>query len=183
MAWRRKHGGWIFVVWIIALVARLNVAVTERCARTRVAFLGAALIAVGSGAPAAAQTLGKWFEKNTYMIGPRFDSQVPACANSWALWTITRRFATKERRFWNSDLTITDFVRIREVVFRPWVDGTIPRRFCTGRAQTSDGQWRKLRYSIVEDGGMIGGSWGVQWCVVGVDRGWAYNPDCKSAGP
>ena len=28
---------------------------------------------------------------------------------------------------------------------------------------------------------MIGGSWGVQWCVVGVDRNWAYNPDCKMA--
>jgi hypothetical protein len=161
----------------------LNFAVTKQCARTLAGFLGAALIAVGLGAPAAAQTLGKWFEKNTYMSGPRFDSTLPVCEDAGTLWTIKRRFATKEGRFWNSDLSITDFDRIREVAFRPWTDGTIPRRFCTGRAQTSDGQWRQLRYSIVEDGGMIGGSWGVQWCLVGVDRNWAYNPDCKAAGP
>ena len=30
---------------------------------------------------------------------------------------------------------------------------------------------------------MIGANWGVQWCVVGADRNWAYNPDCKAAGP
>ena len=30
---------------------------------------------------------------------------------------------------------------------------------------------------------MIGANWGVQWCVVGVDRNWAYNPACKAAGP
>jgi hypothetical protein len=47
----------------------------------------------------------------------------------------------------------------------------------------SDGHWRTVRYSIVEDGGMIGWTWGVQWCVVGVDRNWAYNPECAAAGP
>ena len=38
-------------------------------------------------------------------------------------------------------------------------------------------------WSIVEDGGMIGANWGVQWCVVGADRNWAYNPDCVAAAP
>ena len=92
-------------------------------------------------------------------------------------------FATKEGRFWNSDLQITDFDRIREVAYRPWADGTIPRRFCSGRALISDGQWRTVRYSIVEDGGMIGANWGVQWCVVGVDRNWAYNPGLRRGWP
>jgi hypothetical protein len=63
------------------------------------------------------------------------------------------------------------------------MDGTIPRRFCTGRALVSDGKWRVVRYSIVEDGGMISASWGVDWCVVGVDRNWAYNPACQEAAP
>ena len=30
---------------------------------------------------------------------------------------------------------------------------------------------------------MIGSSWGVEWCVVGLDRNWAYNPACKMARP
>ena len=149
-------------------------------ARLLFAALAAALVTAASIAPAGA---ANWFEKNIYMLGPRFDSQIPACDNSWALSTIKRRFATKEGRFWVSDLQITDFAEIREVAFRPWADGTIPRRFCSGRVLTSDGHWRLVRYSIVEDGGMIGANWGVQWCVVGADRNWAYNPDCVAAAP
>jgi hypothetical protein len=154
--------------------------VSVRATRQHAGILVAALIASALSTPAGA---ANWFEKNIYMLGPRFDSQLPSCDDSWALSYIQRRFSTKEGRFWNSDLSITNFDQIREVAYRPWADGTIPRRFCSGRAQTSDGQWRTVRYSIVEDGGMIGGSWGVQWCVVGADRNWAYNPDCKAAGP
>ncbi len=156
----------------------MNFRTMER--RTLKAALASVLIAMACSAPAKA---ANWFEKNGYLIGPRFDSQLPSCDDSSALSTIRSRFATKENRFWNSDLQITNFDQIKEVAYRPWTDGTIPRRFCSGRVQTSDGQWRTVRYSIVEDGGMIGASWGVQWCVVGADRNWAYNPDCKAAGP
>ena len=153
---------------------------TQPRARTFFAAIAAALITVASGAPAGA---ANWFEKNSYLIGPRFDSVLPSCDDAGPLTTIQRRFATKEGRFWNSDLQITTFDRIREVAYRPWADGTIPRRFCSGRALISDGHWRTVRYSIVEDGGMIGWKWGVQWCVVGVDRNWANNPECIAAGP
>jgi hypothetical protein len=30
---------------------------------------------------------------------------------------------------------------------------------------------------------MIGMSWGVEWCVAGTDRNWAYNPGCEMARP
>ena len=152
----------------------------ERRTRTLVAALGAALVVAAWSIPAGA---ANWFEKNGYMIGPRFESRLPSCDDSSALYTIQKRFASKEGRFWNSALQITGFDQIREVAYRPWADGTIPRRFCSGLAQTSDGMWRKVRYSIVEDGGMIGASWGVQWCLIGVDRNWAYNPECQAAGP
>jgi hypothetical protein len=144
-----------------------------------ITFAGA-LIAAAWSAPVQAAS---WLEKNAYLIGPRFDSQLPSCDNSWALLTIKRRFASKEFRFWNSNLEINDFEGIREIAYRPWADGTVPRRFCAGRALVSDGKWRTVRYSIVEDGGMISASWGVHWCVVGVDRNWANNPDCRQAGP
>ena len=152
----------------------------KRTTRTAGAALAAMLATAACSGPAAA---ANWFEKNFYLSGPRFDDQLPACDNSWALTTIQKRFAAKEGRFWNSDLQITNFEQIREVAHRPWADGTVPRRFCSGRVLTSDGHWRTVRYSIVEDGGMIGASWGVQWCVVGLDRNWAYNPACKAAGP
>jgi hypothetical protein len=30
---------------------------------------------------------------------------------------------------------------------------------------------------------MVGATWGVEWCVVGLDRNWAYNPACQMARP
>jgi len=144
---------------------------------------GTAAAALLTGALCAPVAAANWLEKTIYLWGPKFDSQLPACDNSWAINQIQRRFGTKEDRFWNSDLSIQSIEQVREVAFRPWADGTIPRRFCTGRALISDGKWRTVKYSIVEDGGMIGYSWGVQWCVVGLDRNWAYNPACKAAEP
>jgi len=137
-------------------------------------------MAVAWGTPAYA---ANWLEKNAYLIGPRYDADLPSCDTPAALAKIQARFASKEGRFWNSDLQIVNFDGIREVAFRPWAEGTVPRRFCSGRALISDGRWRPVRYSIIEDGGMIGASWGVQWCVVGIDRNWAYNPKCRAAGP
>jgi hypothetical protein len=145
---------------------------------------GIGLAAVSAFALVASSVPGgaaNWFEKNFYLSGPRYDAVPPPCET--ALGTIQKRFATKEGRFWNSDLQIVDFQGVRETAFRPWAESTVPRRFCSVRALVSDGRWRPVHYSIIEDGGMIGASWGVEWCVVGLDRNWAYNPNCKMARP
>jgi hypothetical protein len=47
----------------------------------------------------------------------------------------------------------------------------------------SDGHTRRVNYSIIEDGGFAGFESGVEWCVVGLDRNWAYKPACRSARP
>ncbi len=91
----------------------------------KVAF-GAALLATAIGSQANA---ANWFEKNIYLSGPRYDAVVPPCDTPSALSTIQHRFGLKENRFWNSNLQITDFEKVREVAFRPWADATITRRF------------------------------------------------------
>ena len=122
-----------------------------------------------------------WWEMNFYLTGPRYDGVLPPCEAG--LDWIASRFAQKEGRFWSSNLQILGFDRVRETAFRPWAPQTIPRRFCTAVAQVSDGRQHTVHYSIVEDGNMIGMFWGVEWCVVGLDRNWAYNPACKMAQP
>ena len=141
------------------------------------AVLASAVFVAGNAPARAANVL----EKTFYMIGPRYDAQLPACEAG--LGKIQSNFATKEGRFWNSDLQIVNFDRVHEIALRPWFDGAIPRRICAARALVSDGKWRPVYYSIIEDGGMIGASWGVNWCVQGLDRNWAYNPDCRMARP
>lgn len=154
----------------MGMVARMSVG-------TRV-LAAAAILVLGALAPAQAAS---WLEKNFWMSGPRYDGVLPACAAG--LDTIAARFAQKEGRFWNSDLQIQGFERVREIAFRPWAEGTIPRRFCSALALVSDGRRHAVYYSIGEDTGMIGSNWGVEWCVVGLDRNWAYNPSCKMARP
>jgi hypothetical protein len=131
-------------------------------------------------APAPAAS---WLEKNFWLEGPRYDGVIPACDDPAALGRIMSRFATKESRFWNSTMQIASIDHVRETAFRPWERDLIPRRFCTGRALLSNGRVHSVYYWIGEDTGMIGASWGVQWCVAGYDRNWAYNPNCRMARP
>jgi hypothetical protein len=129
-------------------------------------------------APAQA---ANWIEKTFYLSGTNYEGVLPSCEAG--LGKITARFSEKERSFWNSDLQILGFERVRETGYSPWALGTVPRRFCRATAQISDGRKHAVFYSIGEDLGMIGMTWGVEWCVVGLDRNWAFNPACKMAKP
>ena len=148
--------------------------------KSRYISLVAAAIFAGLGAVAPAHA-ASWLEKNFWLSGPNYDGVLPPCEA--ALNKIARRFAQKESRFWNSSLQIVGFEGVRETAFRPWANGTIPRRYCSATAFVSDGRKHRVNYWIGEDTGMIGMTWGVEWCVVGLDRNWAYNPACKMAQP
>jgi len=124
-----------------------------------------------------------WLEMNFYLSGPRYDGVLPPCDYPDALVKISSRFNAKENKYWNTDLKIVGFEKIRETAFRPWAANTVPRRFCSGIVEVSDGGKHVIHYSIAEDAGIIGATWGVEWCVVGLDRNWAYNPACKMAQP
>jgi hypothetical protein len=120
------------------------------------------------------------FEKEFWLSGPLYSA---LCEEHEPLKMIERRFGTKEGKFWNSDLKIVGFEKIQEVAWQPWAPGTIPRRFCSASVLVSDGVWRSMYYSITEDAGMIGVSYDVEFCVVGLDREWSYQPACLRAKP
>jgi hypothetical protein len=112
-----------------------------------------------------------------------YDTQLPTCHDLADLEKISSYFAEKEAKFWQSDLRIVQYDQIRPVSWRPWGVDYIPRRFCTGKVVTSDGSRRQIDYSVREDLGIIGATWGVEYCVVGLDRNWAYQPACRMARP
>jgi len=145
--------------------------------------IGAIAIAVAISGSVTPTRAAGWLEKNFWLSGPRYDSNVPTCSEHGPLDKIISRFNSKEYDFWNSTLQIVGFENIREIAWEPWSSGTIPRRFCTASVLISDGRRHHINYSIIEDGGMIGGGYGVEWCVVGFDRDWAYNPRCRLARP
>ena len=112
-----------------------------------------------------------------------FSGNVPACNDPAVLRQISSRFAHREAHFWNSPLTIQNFDEVRDVAFRPWGDSFIPRRFCTARTYFSDGYRRTVNYSVREALGPIGIGSNVEWCVVGLDRNFAFAPACRVALP
>jgi hypothetical protein len=120
-------------------------------------------------------------ELNFGLFGPGWEGRVAPCEK--ALSTITEQFREKESNYWNSALRITAYGNIHEIAFRPWQSDNIPRRYCSGSAMTSDGKVHTVNFSIIEDGGFSGYGQGVEWCLTGLDRNWAYNPACKAAGP
>ena len=142
------------------------------------AALGVLFSLLAFGQPAQAANP---LELNFWLSGPRYDGRVAECEQ--ALGTITSQFWEKESTFWNSDLRITAYGKVRETAFRPWQSDNIPRRYCSAEAMLSDGKVRIVHYSIIEDGGFAGYGQGVEWCVVGLDRNWAYNPACRAARP
>ncbi len=140
--------------------------------------LGAALalLALGQAAEAANP-----LELNFGLFGPKYDGRLKPCQA--ALGTITSEFREKEHTFWNSNLRITAYGEVRETALRPWQSDNIPRRYCSADVMLSDGQMHTVHYSIIEDGGFAGYGQGVEWCVTGLDRNWAYNPGCRSGQP
>lgn len=165
--------------------------------------VAAAGLLVASLAPSQA---ANFFEKNFWLSGPNYSGNVPACDLPGALSRIQSHFATTESRFWNSSLKIDGFDRVKEIAFRPWGEEFQPRRYCVADAYVSGtnghagasgmyvggkvggplamhGKRHKVYYSIIEDGGFIGFSWGVEWCVEGLDRSWTYQPNCRMARP
>ncbi|MGQ3672839.1 hypothetical protein ACT6QG_10625 [Xanthobacter sp. TB0136] len=141
------------------------------------------LVALALCATAPRAEAANFFQKNFWLSGPDYSANIPQCNDTSALQMIADRFAQTERRFWSSSLAITEFGPVKEIAFRPWGENYVPRRYCTGTIQTNDARKRTIYYSIVEDGGFAGFSWGVQWCIVGLDRNYAYAPSCKMARP
>lgn len=146
----------------------------------RKALIACLFTVFGAAAPAEAASL---LEKNFWLSGPNYDGVLPLCDDPAVSEEIARRFARKEAEFWNSTLTLDHFDRYRQIAFRPWGRPFIPRRFCAARVLVSNGRYQTVSFAIAEDLGPIGATWGVEWCVSGLDRNLAYAPACKMARP
>lgn len=112
-----------------------------------------------------------------------YPGNLPACDSPSVLGELSSSFSARETRFADGRLSLAAYERIGEIGFRPWGASFIPRRFCTARAQFSDGRIRQVDYSVRDGLGFLGWTWGVNWCVHGLDRHWTYQADCTMARP
>jgi hypothetical protein len=108
---------------------------------------------------------------------------LPPCDDGAVLARIQSRFRASESEYWGTGLGISGFSEIREIGYRTNGLDHIPRRYCTALAVLIDRKTYPLTYNIIEDGGIIGFGFGVEWCLVGLDRLYAFAPHCKMAAP
>ena len=109
---------------------------------------------------------------------------MPGCSDPMVLARISSRFASRESHYWDSGLSIAAFDSVAETGYRSNGLDYIPRRYCTARAVFSDGAARKVTYAIASSLGWLGVvGYGVDWCVEGLDRNFAYGAECRAARP
>ena len=112
-----------------------------------------------------------------------YTANLPACEDQAVTSLVASRFAGREADYWKTGLRIDLIDHIKTVGFRPNGPDLIPRRYCTATVVTSDQRKRRMDYIIVEDAGIIGWSYGVDWCISGLDRNYAYDGRCRAARP
>lgn len=141
-----------------------------------VCLLSAALACVAGVAQARPQTPAENRDSP-------YSGVVRPCEDPMATGYIQGAFADREDEYWHSGLRIVGWEDVREIGFRSNGLDYIPRRYCVARAIMSDRKVRSVSFSIVEQGGSIGFTDSVTWCVNGLDRLDAFNPACKMARP
>ena len=112
-----------------------------------------------------------------------YTANLPLCGDAGPLDRIKSRFSQRETEFWKSGLEIIGYDRVRETGERSAGLDYVPRRYCQARATFNDGKTRQVGYWIGEGFGMAGHGWGIEWCVLGLDRNYAQAPACKTVNP
>jgi hypothetical protein len=112
-----------------------------------------------------------------------YDGVLPACDDSAVFERIQGCFHDREAEFWNTGLEVLGVGKVKEIGYKTNGEDYIPRRYCTARAYLNDEKSHQVSYSINEDLGIIGFGFSVEWCIGGLDRNYAYAPNCKMARP
>ncbi len=108
---------------------------------------------------------------------------LPFCDHPRVLAEINSAFRSRENNEWSSGLSIVGFQYMHEIGYRSTGVDYTPRRYCRALVFLSDHKARDMSYSIGERDGVIGLSWGTEWCISGLDRNYAFGLDCRSARP
>lgn len=153
-------------------------------------ILGAALCVAGLASTEAAVAADRsaaygshGYARHDTAIARGYSGNLPSCADAHVHGYIASAFASREREYWGTGLSLSAFTRPVELGYRSWGPEFIPRRFCSASTVTNDGRRRAVYWLVAESLGTFSIGPGVDWCVTGLDYSYAYAPDCKMARP
>ncbi len=109
---------------------------------------------------------------------------IDKCDDEHILTRIRGVWLTTQAGIWHTpQFAINSFDRIREISVRGNGTEYIPSRYCIARAHLADNSVHTAIYEIEEGQGIIGFGDGIEYCIVGLDRLFAYSPACSSLRP
>jgi hypothetical protein len=146
----------------------------------RALFAFALLSLCSLGAPARADS--EYEDPAERHFSP-YVGDVDKCDDDHILTRIQSVFRTTQNAYWHQDFQLTAFDRVRELSLRGNGVEYIPKRYCIARGHFTDNSVHTVIYQIQEGEGIIGFGDGVEWCVVGLDRLFAFSPACSSLRP
>jgi len=129
------------------------------------------LLGLAVSSPAQADILGK-------LVKPHLES-FPQCDDPKVVADIIERFNWAEENTWQRGFGLEDVVETRERVVVDTGQSAIPRRYCRGHAQLSNGRHPTVLYLIEGGQGFAGTGHKVEFCINGLDPWRSYDGSCR----
>lgn len=98
----------------------------------------------------------------------------PQCTSPSVEKRIVKVFNKIEKKQWQRGFDLNALTQMHEHRTVQWKDSDILRRYCNATARFSNGRKRQVYYLIESNGGFVGRTWGVTYCVSGLDP-WRNN--------
>lgn len=116
---------------------------------------------------------------------PRVDpaERLPLCDDPDVHRIIAARFAYADREYYRGIASIDAFDHISETALIADRPSPLARRYCRARVHMSDERTRTMFYMIEEDASFVSWSWGVEFCIRGLDRWRVYDGKCRTVRP
>ncbi len=111
------------------------------------------------------------------------NDRLPHCEDSNVHRIIAHRFSYADRDYYRGIDSIDSFDRVTEVALDAGRPSPLARRYCRARVAMSDQRTRTLYYMIEEDASFVSWSWGVEFCIRGLDRWRIYDGRCRTVRP
>jgi hypothetical protein len=106
-------------------------------------------------------------------------ARIPECADRALAGAVIGRFNQTESMYSNGRHTMTAIAGMRQTDFHPMRDDKVARRWCQGTALFADGARRRLVLELGSNTGHLGLTYGLTYCVDGLDRLMAHAPNCR----
>ena len=122
---------------------------------------------------AQADWIDKLVEKSEHL------STFPQCDDPGVLKFIVKRFNWAEKHTWQRGFDLDVITQPRERLVLDSEERLIPRRYCRGHAQLTNGRHPTVFYLIESGQGFAGTTHNVAFCVNGLDPWRTYDGNCR----